>query len=130
MTGGPAVVGGVPVLVDGRAVSHPTASGRGIGRWVTTLVRSLIVVGERPVVMADGHRGVEQWHDLIDGVDVRPLDRALVREVLEEIDNAREILGFHVDAAYDKVADKVAPNAEDVRTARCIPGSVRASRES
>ena len=84
MTGGPAVVGGVPVLVDGRAVSHPTASGRGIGRWVTTLVRSLIVVGERPVVMADGHRGVEQWHDLIDGVDVRPLDRALVREVLEE----------------------------------------------
>ena len=40
-------------------------------------------------------------------------------EVLEEIDNAREILGFHVDAAYDKVADKVAPNAEDVCTAVC-----------
>ncbi len=86
MTGVPPVGRGAPMIVDGRALTHPTAAGRGIGRWVTTLVRSLHTVGESPIVVADGDVGVEEWSRLVPDVDVRPLDRSLLRGVLANCD--------------------------------------------
>ncbi|MFZ8947421.1 MAG: glycosyltransferase family 4 protein [Ilumatobacteraceae bacterium] len=84
MTGVPPVERGAPIIIDGRALTHPTAAGRGIGRWVTTLVRSLHVVGEEPVVLADGAAGVTEWKRTLPSVDARPLDRSSVRTVVAE----------------------------------------------
>ena len=84
MTGGPPVERGAPIIIDGRALTHPTAAGRGIGRWVTTLVRSLHLVGEEPVVLADRAAGVTEWKRTLPSVDARPLDRSSVRTLVAE----------------------------------------------
>ncbi len=75
---------GAPIIIDGRALTHPTAAGRGIGRWVTTLVRSLHAVGEVPVVLSDGSAGAREWQRTLPDVDARPLDRSSVRSLLAE----------------------------------------------
>ncbi|MSZ72248.1 MAG: hypothetical protein F2716_07955, partial [Actinobacteria bacterium] len=39
------------VLVDGRVISHPTAGGRGVGRYTIALVRAMHESGASVTVM-------------------------------------------------------------------------------
>lgn len=71
---------GVPrVLVDGRVMSHPTAGGRGIGRYTVGLVRSLVGAGADVVVLNDSRSDERQWCDAIPDLTCAPLTRATIR---------------------------------------------------
>ena len=63
------------VLVDGRVVSHPTAGGRGVGRYTIGLVRAMRAAGADVVVLVDSVRDDREWRSAIDGIVTAPLTR-------------------------------------------------------
>jgi glycosyltransferase involved in cell wall biosynthesis len=66
------------VLVDGRVISHPTAGGRGVGRYTIGLVRAMRAAGADMVVLVDSLADARQWTDLIEGIATAPLTRASI----------------------------------------------------
>lgn len=63
------------VLVDGRVISHPTAGGRGVGRYTIGLVRAMRAAGADVVVLVDSVRDDREWRSAIDGIVTAPLTR-------------------------------------------------------
>ncbi len=63
------------VLVDGRVISHPTAGGRGVGRYTIGLVRAMRASGADVVVLVDSTQDDHEWRAAIDGVVTEPLTR-------------------------------------------------------
>jgi glycosyltransferase involved in cell wall biosynthesis len=63
------------VLVDGRVIDHPTAGGRGVGRYTIGFVRALVHSGMTTTVMCATVRQKELWQNEIAGVLTAPLRR-------------------------------------------------------
>ena len=66
------------VLVDGRVMSHPTAGGRGIGRYTIGLVRSLVSAGADVVVLNDSRDDERLWREAIPGLVCAPMTRQAI----------------------------------------------------
>jgi glycosyltransferase involved in cell wall biosynthesis len=66
---------GPHVLVDGRVIDHPTAGGRGVGRYTIGFVRALIHAGAATTVMCATSQQCELWRNEIEGVVTAPLRR-------------------------------------------------------
>jgi glycosyltransferase involved in cell wall biosynthesis len=66
------------VLVDGRVISHPTAGGRGIGRYTIGLVRAMRTAGADVAVLVDASADDREWRAAIDGIVTVPLTRAAI----------------------------------------------------
>ena len=66
------------VLVDGRVMSHPTAGGRGIGRYTIGLVRSLVSAGADVVVLNDSRDDERLWREAIPGLVCTPMTRQAI----------------------------------------------------
>ena len=69
------------VLVDGRVISHPTAGGRGIGRYTIGLVRALHESGAAVTVMNSSLHDEQLWLDAIPALTVAPFEPSTVRSV-------------------------------------------------
>ena len=76
------------VLVDGRVIDHPTAGGRGVGRYTVGFVRGLLGFTERArvEVLVDHPEQERAWLDALPEVSCRPLSAATIREVVEGCD--------------------------------------------
>jgi glycosyltransferase involved in cell wall biosynthesis len=68
-------VASLRVLVDGRVISHPTAGGRGVGRYTIGLVRAMRAAGADVVVLVDSTQDDREWRAAIEGVVTEPLTR-------------------------------------------------------
>ena len=69
------------VLVDGRVISHPTAGGRGVGRYTVGLVRALHESGAVVTVMNSSLTDEQLWLDAIPTLTVAPFEPSTVRSV-------------------------------------------------
>lgn len=69
------------VLVDGRVISHPTAGGRGIGRYTIGLVRALHESGAIVTVMNSSLHDEHLWLEAIPALTVAPFEPNTVRSV-------------------------------------------------
>ncbi len=67
------------VLVDGRVISHPTAGGRGVGRYTIGLVRALHESGAVVTVMNSSIHDEQLWLDAIPALTVAPFEPSTVR---------------------------------------------------
>ena len=67
------------VLVDGRVISHPTAGGRGVGRYTIGLVRALHESGAVVTVMNSSVIDEQLWLDAIPTLTVAPFEPSTVR---------------------------------------------------
>ena len=67
------------VLVDGRVISHPTAGGRGVGRYTIGLVRALHESGAAVTVMNSSVVDEQLWLDAIPTLKVAPFEPSTVR---------------------------------------------------
>jgi len=68
------------VLVDGRAISHPTAGGRGVGRYTIALVRAMHESGAMVTVMNTSDADKQKWLGAIPTLRVAPFEPSTVRE--------------------------------------------------
>jgi len=68
------------VLVDGRVISHPTAGGRGVGRYTIGLVRAMHESGAVVTVMNASKADEQKWLDVIPSLRVAPFEPSTVRE--------------------------------------------------
>ena len=68
------------VLVDGRVISHPTAGGRGVGRYTIGLVRAMHESGAMVTVMNASEVDEQKWLDAIPTLRVAPFEPSTVRE--------------------------------------------------
>ena len=69
------------VLVDGRVISHPTAGGRGVGRYTIGLVRAMHEMGAAVTVMNSSVDDEQLWLDAIPALTVAPFEPSTVRSV-------------------------------------------------
>ncbi len=69
------------VLVDGRVISHPTAGGRGVGRYTIALVRAMHESGASVTVMNSSVHDEQLWLDAIPALKVAPFEPNTVRAV-------------------------------------------------
>ena len=69
------------VLVDGRVISHPTAGGRGVGRYTIGLVRAMHESGAAVTVMNATLADEQMWLDAIPSLRVAPFEPGTVRAV-------------------------------------------------
>jgi len=69
------------VLVDGRVISHPTAGGRGVGRYTIGLVRAMHESGAAVTVMNASKADEQNWLDVIPSLQVAPFEPSTVRSV-------------------------------------------------
>ena len=69
------------VLVDGRVISHPTAGGRGVGRYTIGLVRAMHESGAAVTVMNATLADEQMWLDAIPSLRVAPFEPSTVRSV-------------------------------------------------
>lgn len=60
-------VSGLEVIVDGRVIDHPTAGGRGVGRYSIGFVRSLIAAEVSVTVMCSTIAQEREWSLEIEG---------------------------------------------------------------
>jgi glycosyltransferase involved in cell wall biosynthesis len=67
------------VLVDGRVISHPTAGGRGVGRYTIGLVRAMHESGAVVTVMNASEVDERKWLDAIPSLRVAPFEPSTVR---------------------------------------------------
>jgi len=67
------------VLVDGRVISHPTAGGRGVGRYTISLVRAMHESGAAVTVMNATLADEQMWLDAIPSLHVAPFEPVTVR---------------------------------------------------
>ena len=67
------------VLVDGRVISHPTAGGRGVGRYTIALVRAMHESGASVTVMNSTVHDEQLWLDAIPALKVAPFEPSTVR---------------------------------------------------
>lgn len=67
------------VLVDGRVISHPTAGGRGVGRYTIGLVRAMHESGAMVTVMNTTIHDEQLWLDAIPTLRVAPFEPSTVR---------------------------------------------------
>ena len=67
------------VLVDGRVISHPTAGGRGVGRYTIALVRAMHESGASVTVMNSTAHDEQLWLDAIPALKVAPFEPSTVR---------------------------------------------------
>jgi glycosyltransferase involved in cell wall biosynthesis len=67
------------ILVDGRVISHPTAGGRGVGRYTIGLVRALHESGALVTVMNSSIEDGQLWLDAIPTLTVAPFEPSTVR---------------------------------------------------
>lgn len=67
------------VLVDGRVISHPTAGGRGVGRYTIGLVRAMHESGAAVTVMNATLADEQMWLDAIPSLRVAPFEPSTVR---------------------------------------------------
>jgi len=67
------------VLVDGRVISHPTAGGRGVGRYTIGLVRAMHESGAVVTVMNASKADEQKWLDAIPTLTVAPFEPSTVR---------------------------------------------------
>ena len=72
------------VLVDGRVISHPTAGGRGVGRYTIALVRAMHESGAVVTVMNSSVEDEQLWLDAIPTLHVAPFEPSTVRSVSAE----------------------------------------------
>lgn len=82
MGSGPAV-GGHGALIDGRVITHPTAGGRGVGRYTIGFVRAMVSAGLDPVVLHTDDSQERLWTEAIPGIRTAPLDPGVVRDAAE-----------------------------------------------
>ncbi|MFM8563450.1 MAG: glycosyltransferase family 4 protein, partial [Acidimicrobiia bacterium] len=59
-------------------MSHPTAGGRGVGRYTVGLVRAMRAAGADVVVLVDSDDDTAQWRASIDGIDTTELARPTI----------------------------------------------------
>ena len=76
------------VLVDGRVIDHPTAGGRGVGRYTVGFVRGLLGFPDRArvEVLVDTTEQRSAWVAAIPEVSCRPLVASTVRGVVDGCD--------------------------------------------
>lgn len=76
------------VLVDGRVIDHPTAGGRGVGRYTIGFVRGLLGFPERArvEVLVDTPEQRSAWEESIPEVSCRPLEASTIRGVVGGFD--------------------------------------------
>ncbi len=74
----PVAMTGHQALVDGRVITHPTAAGRGVGRYTIGFVRSMVAAGLNPIVLhtADDQRLL--WELAVPNVHTAPMDRSVI----------------------------------------------------
>lgn len=76
-------VTGHGAIVDGRVITHPTAGGRGVGRYTVGFVRAMVDAGLDPLI---AHTDDDQrcaWLDAIPGVRTVPLSPQAIRDAAE-----------------------------------------------
>ena len=67
------------VLVDGRVISHPTAGGRGVGRYTIGLLRAMHESGAAVTVMNATLADEQMWLDAIPSLRVASFEPSTVR---------------------------------------------------
>lgn len=67
------------LLVDARPIDHPTARERGIGRYVTGLLRGLDEVGAPAVALVGSPAEAELVREAVSGLPIETMSRATVR---------------------------------------------------
>ncbi|MDA2968166.1 MAG: hypothetical protein O3B91_11680, partial [Actinomycetota bacterium] len=72
------------VLVDGRVISHPTAGGRGVGRYTIGLVRAMHESGAAVTVMNSSVDDEQLWLDAIPTLRVAPFEPSTVRSASDD----------------------------------------------
>jgi len=68
------------LLVDGRAVDHPTARGRGIGRYTTGLLRGLVAIDAPVTALCAGDGDAGLLADDVPGLELRRWNPQAVRD--------------------------------------------------
>ena len=68
----------VVALVDGRVIDHPTAGGRGVGRYTVGFVRSMVESGIETLVLCASEDQSVAWRAEVVGVTTAPLRRATI----------------------------------------------------
>ena len=69
----------VVALVDGRVIDHPTAGGRGVGRYTIGFVRAMLSAGISTTVLCSTNEQHHRWNDAIPEVSTSPF----LRDVFE-----------------------------------------------
>ena len=69
----------VVALVDGRVIDHPTAGGRGIGRYTIGFVRAMLSAGISTTVLCSTNEQHRRWKHAIPEVSTSPF----LRDVFE-----------------------------------------------
>ena len=143
------------LLVDARAVDHPTAGGRGIGNWTAGLLRGLAEIGmpvtalvdplvERPSVIAEGSVEVRQWspqavrqhagaHYVATGlflppVPFDPIPRAVTEAGLPVVGVMYDVIPFRMPDVYFVDDDAIRQARLRAQLARTIDLTVAISR--
>lgn len=70
----------VAALVDGRVIDHPTAGGRGVGRYTIGFVRAMLSAGISTQVLCVTDEQHRRWRDAIPEVTTTPF----LRQVFED----------------------------------------------
>ncbi len=81
-------VSGLEVIVDGRVIDHPTAGGRGVGRYSIGFVRSLIAAEVSVTVMCSTIAQEREWSLEIEGCRTVAMSRAMLRSVVDSSENS------------------------------------------
>ena len=74
----------VIALVDGRVIDHPTAGGRGVGRYTIGFVRAMLSAGISTTVLCSTSEQRSRWNDAIPEAPTSPF----LRDVFEAARNA------------------------------------------
>lgn len=69
----------ISVLVDGRVIDHPTAGGRGVGRYSIGFVRALLAAGIEVTLLCSTVDQERLWKGDIDGCRTVPMERSSIR---------------------------------------------------
>jgi glycosyltransferase involved in cell wall biosynthesis len=77
-------VAGHGALVDGRVITHPTAGGRGVGRYTVGFVRAMSTAGLEPVVLHTDDAQRDLWTASVPGIRTAPLHPTTVREAARD----------------------------------------------
>ena len=76
-------VTGHGAIVDGRVITHPTAGGRGVGRYTVGFVRAMVDAGLDPLIAHTDDDQRRAWLDAIPGVRTVPLSPQAIRDAAE-----------------------------------------------
>ena len=74
---------GPNAIVDGRVIDHPTAGGRGVGRYTVGFVRAMLAAGIETQVLCATDRQIHEWRLAIPEVRADRLSRAHIRRAAD-----------------------------------------------